>query len=162
MAKKSIAVTVLLWAAVFACMVTIFMFSAENAEESIETSDGIVDVVVEKVTENAKDDMSPEEYDSLRMKISTIVRKCAHYSIYLVLGVLTALAFGRHTVSGTKRFALSQLWCSLYAVSDEIHQIFVPGRAGRVLDVLIDSAGALCGIALVALIAFLVKRAGKA
>ena len=35
-----------------------------------------------------------------------------------------------------------------YAVSDEIHQTFVPGRAGKPLDVAIDTLGVVCGIAL--------------
>ena len=39
----------------------------------------------------------------------------------------------------------------LYAASDEFHQLFVPGRAGRVSDVLIDSSGVLLGIAIVSL-----------
>ena len=129
------------------------MFSAENAEESLETSDGVVDVVIEKVTEGVRDEMSPAEYDSLRTRISHIVRKCAHYSIYLVLGVLVSLALGRHMAIGVRHFAASQVWCTLYAISDEIHQIFVPGRAGRVFDVMIDSLGALCGIAVVMAVA---------
>ena len=152
--KKGFSVlTVILWIAVAIWMVGIFMFSAENAEESLETSDGIVDVVVEKVTEDVKNEMTSEEYDSLRMKISTVVRKCAHFSVYLVLGVLVTLALGRHISKGAKLVMFSQLWCSLYAVSDEVHQIFVPGRAGRILDVMIDSAGALCGIAVVMAVA---------
>lgn len=134
------------------------MFSAENAEESLETSDGIVDVVIEKITEGVRDDMTPAEYDSLRMTISKIVRKCAHYSIYLVLGVLVSLALGRHMARGRWHFLASQVWCSLYAVSDEIHQIFVPGRAGRILDVMIDSAGAFCGIAIVAATAAMIGK----
>ena len=34
----------------------------------------------------------------------------------------------------------------VYAASDEIHQLYVPGRAGQFRDVLIDSAGVLLGI----------------
>lgn len=41
---------------------------------------------------------------------------------------------------------------SLYAASDEFHQLFVPGRSGRLTDVLIDSAGLLAGILVVCLI----------
>lgn len=36
--------------------------------------------------------------------------------------------------------------CILYAISDEVHQLFVPGRGGQVRDVIIDSAGAIAGI----------------
>ena len=44
--------------------------------------------------------------------------------------------------------ALSWTFCILYAASDEFHQLFVPGRAGLITDVCIDSAGALLGILL--------------
>lgn len=41
---------------------------------------------------------------------------------------------------------LSILICMLYACSDEIHQLFVSGRSGKVLDVCIDTFGSLMGI----------------
>jgi len=40
------------------------------------------------------------------------------------------------------------LSCSLYAVTDEIHQLFVPGRSGELRDVMIDSIAALVGVGL--------------
>lgn len=45
-----------------------------------------------------------------------------------------------------------------YAATDEFHQIFVPGRAGMVTDVMIDSSGALAGILLAALAGFIITR----
>ena len=46
----------------------------------------------------------------------------------------------------SKRFIVSIVISVLYAVSDEIHQIFVPSRVGAVADVFIDSLGATLGI----------------
>ena len=37
----------------------------------------------------------------------------------------------------------------IYSIFDEIHQMFVPGRTGMVLDVFIDSTGVICGTMLV-------------
>ena len=45
-----------------------------------------------------------------------------------------------------------------YAASDEFHQLFVEGRAGRVSDVLIDSAGALAGVGICTLCIWLHRR----
>ncbi len=44
--------------------------------------------------------------------------------------------------------ALSPPWgfVILYAVSDEVHQLFVPGRGGQLTDVIIDTAGAGAGL----------------
>ena len=67
------------------------------------------------------------------------LRKLAHAAEYGVLGALLARATGR----GGLALALG----TLYAVSDEIHQTFVPGRMGSPLDVAIDAIGVACGIA---------------
>ena len=69
-----------------------------------------------------------------------LLRKLAHAAEFAVLGVLFLRA--------VERPVLAFLLASAYAVSDEIHQIFVPGRLGSPLDVLIDVAGVADGIAL--------------
>ena len=45
----------------------------------------------------------------------------------------------------------------VYASSDEIHQLFVPGREGAVRDVLIDSTGVITGICIVIIILKIIK-----
>ena len=69
-----------------------------------------------------------------------VLRKLAHAAEYAVLGALLVRATGR---SG-----LALAVGALYAVSDEIHQAFVPGRMGRPLDVAIDVLGLACGVLL--------------
>lgn len=76
----------------------------------------------------------------------TIVRKAAHFTEYLVLGVLAARAFGLSPV-------LAVVLVGVCAPSvDETIQLFVPGRVGAVTDVLIDMTGYTTGSALVALV----------
>ena len=73
-----------------------------------------------------------------------LVRKLAHLSIYLVLFVWSyRLDRFYWPQAGWPWRAL--LWCLLYAISDEIHQMYVPGRGPHVYDVLIDLGGALLG-----------------
>ncbi len=57
-------------------------------------------------------------------------------------------AFIMSGVKGYKAFVFSLIFCILYAITDEIHQLFVPGRGTEVTDVLIDGIGALIGIGL--------------
>ena len=71
-----------------------------------------------------------------------VLRKAAHVTEYAVLGALLVRA-----VAEAPAFVLGVA----YAVTDEVHQSFVDGRAGTPLDVTIDAAGVLAGIALVAL-----------
>jgi VanZ family protein len=70
----------------------------------------------------------------------TALRKLAHTGEYAVLGALLQRATGRAPLA----FALGVS----YAVTDEIHQTFVPGRAGAPLDVAIDAVGVLVGVLL--------------
>jgi VanZ family protein len=55
-------------------------------------------------------------------------------------------AFRSSGVKGLRGFIFSLVFCVLYAISDEVHQLFVPGRGAQVTDVMIDSFGAFVGI----------------
>jgi hypothetical protein len=69
-----------------------------------------------------------------------VLRKIAHAAEYAILGALLVRATGKPIVA----LALG----TLYAISDEIHQSFVPGRLGSPLDVAIDAVGVAIGVAL--------------
>ena len=79
-----------------------------------------------------------------------LMRKSAHFIAYLILGFLVSHAMKNDgsTALAWKRRGASLLLCVAYAISDEIHQIFVPGRGPLVKDILIDGAGAVIGIML--------------
>ncbi|HLQ82308.1 MAG TPA: VanZ family protein [Pseudogracilibacillus sp.] len=80
------------------------------------------------------------------MNLHSLIRKSIHFFVYTILSVLVYLAYqGRRAVL----FTLSV--CLLYAITDEFHQLFIPGRSGEIRDVLIDFSGAVFGIILVKL-----------
>ena len=88
---------------------------------------------------------SGPELEQMAQKIEYPVRKAAHMSEYavLVLLIFQALtAFDRKKNCGCMALGIT----AAYAATDEFHQLFVPGRAGRVTDVLIDSAGAFLAL----------------
>jgi VanZ family protein len=74
--------------------------------------------------------------------------KLLHFAAYAVMGVLFYRAY--QTLSFKKNIQLlvllSVISASLYGISDEIHQSFVPYRDGSILDVIADVLGALCGV----------------
>lgn len=82
--------------------------------------------------------------------LTFLVRKSAHIIAYFILGILIyralRITIRRWRTRTVASFAL--LSCSLYAVTDEIHQLFVPGRSGELRDVMIDSIAALVGVGL--------------
>ena len=141
-------------------MVFIFMMSSAGKDESNSQSGAVCEFICEHFVEGYEE-MAPEEQIQMQQKISFPVRKCAHLSEYAVLGalmILTAASWRREgeetmrtgeTPGGTVRILPVLAAGFLYAVSDEIHQIFVPGRSGEPRDVLIDTSGVLIGICLV-------------
>ncbi len=126
----------------------IFQLSAQPAKESSALSSSVKQKVIEVIKKVFPDfDAEQETAPDISAALTTIVRKTAHFCLYLILGILalwTAKCFE------LKRYPclLAFLFCVLYAISDEVHQVFVLGRAGRVSDVCIDSAGASIGVVL--------------
>jgi len=73
--------------------------------------------------------------------------KIAHFVVYLIFGFFVArFVAGDREILSRKRFFLSLLIIVVYALSDEFHQTFVPGRTAELGDLLSDFAGGVCGI----------------
>lgn len=139
--KKSIfAVLIVIW------MLFIFSMSSQNAGVSLNTSGNTIKVVlsiVPKFREQPK-----EVQDNIVESLQIIGRKSGHFIGYMMLGVLSMLLLLKFK-NINKKPLFAFLICAIYAISDEIHQLFVPGRSGQVRDVIIDSCGSLVGIAIV-------------
>ena len=84
--------------------------------------------------------------------LSLIVRKTAHFTEYMMLGISLAVNVSDWRKSKGADLSTFALWRTawligtIYAVTDEIHQYFVPERACAVTDMLIDSAGVAVGV----------------
>jgi len=84
--------------------------------------------------------------------INVILRKATHTLVFGGLAAVTWWALP----SGSSRSLWAWSFASLYAISDEAHQLFVPGRSGEVWDALLDSAAALAVLTLISI--FLRRR----
>lgn len=134
--------------AVIAVMTLIFCFSAQTQTESVRTSGHLVDMVIELFIpgfDGLPAQIQAEKTDIIAM----IIRKLAHFTEYAVLGFLLSLHFNelRRKLSADVRFTWAAVIGIIYAASDEIHQLFVPGRGPGMIDVFIDSIGVMAGIA---------------
>ena len=149
---------ILSWLAVAAWMVVIFLFSAQTADRSSDTSGTIVRWVLGLLYRGF--DQFPLSEQMAIMEIwSTVIRKGAHFTEYAVLAALIANALRFASLSGKMRWVLPVALSAAYALTDEVHQSFVPGRACRLLDVGIDTCGAIFGMCLfVAVLSLLRKR----
>jgi VanZ family protein len=139
--KKKI-IVLISWSAVVLWMLLIFCFSSQVVEKSRMLSEDIVNTgigAVEKVSPVSDFDLE---------ELNRFVRKNAHFFNFLVLGILVVNAKRRSGFKGLGWFIAALGFCILYAVSDEIHQLYVPGRGGQLQDILIDSSGVLVGSSL--------------
>lgn len=125
------------------CMALIFCFSSDSAEVSTKKSDGLIVKTCEFVLGRELNKVEKEKYID---QFVFFVRKGAHFTIYCILGILIMSYFKEIYLVNKKGILIAFIICFLYACSDEIHQLFVPGRSGEIRDVLIDSIGSLLGI----------------
>lgn len=144
----------LAWLGVAAWMVVIFLFSAQNDTQSGDTSGMVVRWFL-SLLYRGFESFSPERQMELLEAWHLLIRKGAHFTEYAVLAVLVANAL---RICGKLRWYLPVAISAAYAVTDEIHQYFVPGRACRLLDVTIDTSGAVFGTAVFALGIFLLNK----
>ncbi len=164
----------------------IFSFSLQPGEDSGDTSLSFGKLLVELLAPG----LSEELADLSQAKVEYlhhILRKCAHFTEYLVLGVLTTITYGaflngkpqllkaisqskKHVTYSADGLVLSAFieiliaWslCFLAACTDETIQRFVPGRAGKFSDVMLDCSGALAGILLVCIPVSLKQKRSRA
>ena len=136
------------WFLVFIWLVVIFYLSAQPAADSSNLSKKVTKVIIEIIPL----DSEVSTTENLIAKLEPSIRKLGHFSEYFVLGLLVANAFRVSGVFGLKGFIYSLLFCILYAVSDEFHQYFVPGRSTEFSDIVIDTIGSISGVGLYFLI----------
>ncbi len=135
---------ILAWLPAIFWMGLIFYLSHQPATESSDLSSGVAEKImniIKKMIPNVSFDFEIFHH---------IVRKNAHFFAYLILGVLIISAINITSDIDDRGYRIiiqAIIICVLYAISDEVHQLFIPGRAGQVRDVMIDSAGATVGSA---------------
>lgn len=128
-------------------MVLIFSFSNQKDVDSSKVSDGFIDRTVVKIYKIFNENITKEKENEIIEKYTYPIRKLAHYTLYFILGILSFLVVKDYSIN-KKLIIYSLLICFLYACSDEFHQLFIIGRSARVLDVMIDTFGSLCGISI--------------
>ena len=128
----------------------IFFFSNENGEVSAGRSQSITNNTItayEKVF-----DKEVKNRKKVHDNLEVVIRKTTHFVLYFILGVLTFLCLKEYNLDLRKQIIYSVIFCFLYAVSDEVHQIFTSDRGPRALDVLIDTLGSTTSITIISLI----------
>lgn len=139
-------------------MCVIFAFSAQTKEESGAVSESFTYHMVSSTRTFFHLDLSDERVKEIADAIEGLVRKAAHMTEFGILSVLLYIWMGQWEMRFLRRGVTAAGATAVYAATDEIHQLFVAGRSGRFSDVCIDSAGAVAGVLVFALLVKLIKR----
>ena len=93
--------------------------------------------------------------------INPVIRKVAHFSVYMLLGFLTMCTCETFKWQRVYKFDFSTMFAFVFACSDELHQRLVPGRSGEFADVCLDTVGAMLGVLIVLAIALICVQIKK-
>lgn len=155
--KKVIKIIILLALLFFAIvwMFIIFKLSGMSSSNSNGKSTDIISLFIEDTLDVTNEygitDSHPtdEKLDRAASLINAPMRKVIHASVYFALAffVMTFLNVLFDHKKYLATLILAGIICVSFAISDEYHQTFVNGRTGQALDVVIDSAGSLVGMA---------------
>lgn len=146
---------IFLWLCVLGVAGMIFHFSAQEGAISSSTSGQIVEKVID-VLDEEYDTRPPAAQESIFSFVEHLVRKGAHFLEYAALGVFLRLLV--HAYAWHPPTRLSLLIGTLYACTDELHQLFISQRNAQCQDVLLDSVGVLFGLCAARLLIYLLKR----
>jgi VanZ family protein len=143
--RKITTVLLLIW------MGFIFYNSATPGTASNNRSNEIVNSIIN--SKNLIEGKSTQKsnltsFNYKLQKLNYFLRKNAHALEYLTLAMLVEFFFSSFNLKGKNIIIYIMFICLLYAVLDEFHQSFVPGRTSLVSDVLIDFSGSMLGIIL--------------
>lgn len=141
-----------------AWMAVIFLFSAQDATESSQTSQSVSYRIAKWQNKLFGQEKAEEELIKQAEGMQLVIRKGAHMSEYALLAILFFFHLECYAFSKKKAMLLAFGLSVCYAATDEFHQLFVPGRAGRFTDVCIDGIGSLAGMLFCAIITFRRKK----
>lgn len=130
---------VIAWILLIVWMIFIFYMSNKSGTESSAQSNFIYNVI---------------KYMGMNLsgwfeEVSiVIIRKGAHFLEYMILYILSYNLIKRYTKCKTI-YIYPLIIVFLYACTDEFHQLFIQGRAGKFTDICIDTIGGTFGLVVI-------------
>lgn len=122
-------------------MITIFVFSGQQGTESGGTSRKFTVAIIQIITGKRLELNHP-----FVEGVQFVIRKLAHFTIYAIGGFLIMNYTYSIEKTMKQKILFSIVLGETYAITDEIHQFFVPGRSAQIFDVCIDTLGLTVGV----------------
>ena len=127
-----------------ATFTTIFIFSSQNGDESGSISREFTKKIIEIL--QLDKNLNEIEKENLIENSQFVIRKLAHFTIYTIAGINIYGFINTYDIKNKNKVIGALIVGVIYAISDEIHQMFSGDRTPAVRDVLIDTCGILFGI----------------
>ena len=141
------------------CMLyLIFYMSSQNGESSGSMSYELSKVIVLAYNKILSKGYPNEILNQLIGQIHPFIRKTAHFTEFFCLAITITFPLYVYRLRGILLFLTSQIFCVIVAFLDEYSQSFVLGRTPAFRDVMIDSAGAVCGIFIAHFLCYLGRK----
>lgn len=131
-------------------MIVVFKFSSQVGDDSSSVSGNTIRRIITFFTP----DIEITKLELIVESLQPFIRKLAHFTLYTIGGFFIY----NLNIKKSNNIVISLILGVLYAISDEIHQLFVPGRSGSIMDVGIDSMGILTGILVYCILEIIVKK----
>lgn len=158
--KPSVYKMLFFWSLVVVWTGMLFFFSSQTAAESTVLSGNTIRFLLE-IFHPYYLEMTTSQQSQLIAELQHLVRNTAHVFGYFILAILCMLALRQHQLKNGQRMALTLLICIGYALTDEMHQLFVTGRAFEVTDLGLDLCGTLAGLAVMLIMMFFKRQKTK-
>ena len=142
-------IKLLVWIPPVIIAISIFGFSSQNAEQSSGLSSKAATAIIHLAGNSHIVNVNSENEAQFIENLQYPIRKCAHMTEYMIFTLSVILALYVWKVKNKWLYILAFAVAVIFASTDEFHQLFVPGRSGMVIDVLIDSIGAAIGVFIV-------------
>ncbi len=157
MKKISTGKIIFRYAALAVVCILIFWFSSNSGENSTFQSGRVVDLIC-SIFFPDMEMTEPARQLAIIDILSVCVRKAAHLSVYMLLGAISFAAFFPVRRKGV-RMLVAVIFTFVYACTDEIHQLYVLDRTGKISDVVIDTFGGIAGAAIMLMLVIVIDAA---
>ena len=158
--NKLLFIRYLSWGLTALIMIILFNLSAQTRAQSASLSGSITKEVIKFFYKDI-DSLPKEELASIMSAIHVFIRKAAHFTAYFFMGVFSLIAMHTYNCKRKIKVAVCLAVGLAYAIFDELHQLFVPGRGPGVFDVALDFFGCASGALVVLLVIFHYERRKK-
>lgn len=149
---------ILIWLPAIVMAMIIFGFSKQDGEESSGLSYKAADIILTVCDKAGIIDCNENNRESMIEAVQFPIRKAAHMTEYAILGWIAFAFLGSCGIQGKMHYIAVLGFNFCYASTDEIHQLFSPGRSGQFKDVCIDTAGTAIGLLLLAILLKIGRR----